>query len=171
MTLPRELRMEKVKGKCWLVTEPVKEVEGLAGDWKPFKGSVRMAAPCELRGNTASVGSFRIVLSNDAGEKAVVGYDKDAGQWYVDRRGAGKEDFHKDFAGRHVAPRIGQAGSLSFRLIADVASLELFADGGLTVMSELVFPSRPYDKIEVVGEDGTVIKSLQVAKMKGIHSF
>ncbi|HVU56976.1 MAG TPA: glycoside hydrolase family 32 protein [Puia sp.] len=168
MTLPRELRMEKINGKCLLVTKPAKEVETLAEGWKSFKDSIKMEAPFELRISTGAVGTFRIVLSNDAGEKAVVGYDKSAGEWYVDRRGAGKEDFHKEFAGRHVAPRLSRSGDLSLTLVVDVASLELFADGGLTVMSELVFPSKPYNKIEVVGDEGVVIKTLQVAGMKSI---
>jgi fructan beta-fructosidase len=169
MTLPRELRMEKVNGRCMLVTMPVKEVESLAEGWKGFKDSIQVEAPFELRGSTDKLGSLKVILSNDAGEKVVVGYDKDAGQWYVDRRDAGRKDFHKDFAGRHVAPRISGSGGLSWRLMVDVASLELFADGGLTVMSELVFPSKPYDKASVVGEDGVVIKSLQIAHMKPIH--
>lgn len=168
MTLPRELSIDKVNGRYFLVTKPVKELGLLEEGWKNFKGSVKVQAPFEVRLTTGAVSSFKVVLSNDAGERAVVGFDKGAGQWYVDRRGAGKEDFHKDFAGRHTAARISEDKVLSLTLVVDVASLELFADGGLTVMSELVFPSKPYDKIEVVGEDGVVMRVLQVTKLKRI---
>jgi fructan beta-fructosidase len=141
MTLPRELSIDKVNGRNLLVARPVKEVETLMEGSKTFTGSVKVQAPFQLRLGTDKVGSFKVVLSNDAGEKAVIGYDKVANQWYVDRREAGKSDFHKDFAGRHVAPRLSAASTLDLTLVADVASLELFADGGLTVMSELVFPA------------------------------
>ncbi|MBN9383266.1 MAG: glycoside hydrolase family 32 protein [Chitinophagaceae bacterium] len=164
-TLPRELGIDKVNGRYFLVTKPVKELGILEEGWKGFKDSVRIQAPFELRLETGVVGSFKVVLSNDAGERVVIGFDK---EWYVDRRGAGREDFHKGFAGRHTAPRISQSKTLSLALVVDVASLELFADGGLTVMSELVFPSKPYNKIEVVGEDGVVMRTLRVTKLKGI---
>jgi len=167
-TLPRELGIDKVNGRYFLVTKPVREMSVLEEGWKSFKESVKVEAPFSLQLSTGSVGSFKVVLSNDAGERAVVGFDKGAGQWYVDRSGSGKVDFHKDFAGRHVAPRIGQSKALSLTLVADVASLELFADEGLTVMSELVFPSKPYDRIEVMSEDGVVMKTLKVTKLKGI---
>jgi len=167
-TLPRELGIDKVGGRYFLVTKPVKELSILEEGWKSFKDNVKVEAPFELQLLTGSVGSFRVVLSNNAGERAVVGFDKGAGQWYVDRSGSGKVDFHKEFAGRHVASRIGLSKTLSLTLVADVASLELFADDGLTVMSELVFPSKPYDKIEVVSEDGVVMKTLKVTKLKGI---
>lgn len=168
MTLPRELGIDKVNGRYYLVTMPVKELGILEEGWKTFAGSTHTTAPFEIKLNTDKQASFKVILSNDAGEKAIVGYDKGAGQWYVDRRGAGREDFHKDFAGLHTAPGMSQSKMLSLTLVADVASLELFADGGLTVMSELVFPSKPYDKIEVVGEDGVVMRTLQVTKLRGI---
>ena len=167
-TLPRELSIDKVNGRYLLVTQPVKELRILEEGWKNIKDSIKVRAPFELRLSTDKIGAFKVVLSNDAGERAVVGFDKRSGQWYVDRSSSGKVDFHKDFAGRHVAPRLSEASSLSLTLVVDVASLELFADGGLTVMSELVFPSKPYDKIEVVSEDGVVMRALQVARLKGI---
>ena len=167
-TLPRELSMEKVGGRHFLVTKPVKELAILEKGWKDFKGRTHVQAPFELKLGTDKVGTFKIVLSNDAGEKAEIGYDKAAGQWYVDRRGAGREDFHRDFAGRHTAPRISQAKKLDLTLVVDVASLELFADGGLTVMSELVFPSKPYDKIEVVSGEGVIMETSKVTALKGI---
>jgi fructan beta-fructosidase len=136
--------------------------------WKAFKGSTQVQAPFEVKLGTDKVGSFKVVLSNDAGEKAVIGYDKAAGQWYVDRRGAGKEDFHKDFAGRHTASRISQAQQLDMTLVVDVSSLELFADGGLTVMSSLVFPSKPYDKIVVESEEGVIMQTSKVTALKSI---
>lgn len=176
MTLPRELSIDKVNGRSLLVTRLVKEVDGLDAGAKGGEGSggevsgvaKRVEAPFKVRLNTDKVGSFKLILSNDAGEKTIVGFDKAADQWFVDRTGSGKVDFHGEFAGRHVAPRLSQAADLSLTLVVDVASLELFADGGLTVMSELVFPGKPYDKVTVEVEDGMKVKSFEVLKMKSI---
>ncbi|MBD0284247.1 MAG: GH32 C-terminal domain-containing protein [Flavisolibacter sp.] len=53
-----------------------------------------------------------LVLSNDAGEEVVIGYDKTANQFFIDRTKSGKVDFHKDFAARHVASRLARTGKM-----------------------------------------------------------
>jgi sucrose-6-phosphate hydrolase SacC (GH32 family) len=40
------------------------------------------------------------------------------------------------------------------RLLFDVASVELFADGGATVMTEVFFPSSPFESISLYAEGG-----------------
>jgi sucrose-6-phosphate hydrolase SacC (GH32 family) len=40
------------------------------------------------------------------------------------------------------------------RVIIDVASIELFADDGATVMTETFFPDQSFDRIELFAEGG-----------------
>lgn len=79
----------------------------------------------------------------------VIGYDDAFSQYFIDRSASGKTTFHQGFAARHVAPRLGNATSADVDLVLDGASAELFADGGLTTMTSIFFPTKPYDKIVV----------------------
>jgi fructan beta-fructosidase len=89
---------------------------------------------------------FSFVISNEAAEKVVIGFDQRANLFYIDRTNAGKKYFHQEFAARHVAPRLTKEKKLELTLVVDVASIELFADQGLTTMTSIVFPSQPYNK-------------------------
>ena len=44
------------------------------------------------------------------------------------------------------------------RLILDVASAELFADDGATVMTDVFFPTEDFDRIAVFSEDGAAVQ-------------
>jgi fructan beta-fructosidase len=50
-------------------------------------------------------------------------------------------------------------------LIVDVASVELFADNGLTVMTEIFFPSQPFNKISFRSSANASIKELSYQKL------
>jgi len=53
-------------------------------------------------------------------------------------------------------------------LIIDNASIELFADNGLTVMTEIFFPTTPYNQITIQSKEGTIIKKLEYVNLKSI---
>ena len=86
-------------------------------------------------------------LSNENGEEVLVGFDKIANQFYIDRSKAGKKYFHQEFAAKHFAPRLTPNKNLQLTLVIDVASVELFADGGLTTMTSVFFPTIPFNQI------------------------
>jgi fructan beta-fructosidase len=53
-------------------------------------------------------------------------------------------------------------------MIIDNASVELFADNGLTVMTDIFFPNALFSDIKIQSPEGFKIKSLQFNKMKSI---
>jgi fructan beta-fructosidase len=53
-------------------------------------------------------------------------------------------------------------------LIIDDASVELFADNGLSVMTEIFFPTVPFSDIHVQSSKGFKIKKLSYIKLKTI---
>ncbi len=95
----------------------------------------------------------------------VVGYNKKANQYYIDRTKSGKTDFEKGFANIHTAPRIAR-GTVNLRLVADRASVELFADDGLTVMTDIFFPNGPMTKLYIKSVDGIAIKNIVYSRME-----
>src|SRR4030095_7533586 len=126
--------------------------------------------PCWIDLSLDTLKEFSIRFSNDAGEELLVGYDKSKNQFYIDRTKSGKVDFHKEFAARHFAPRISTSGKTNLTLIVDVSSIELFADDGLTVMTEIFFPTKPYHEIHLQSNDGAVINRLAYWSLNGIWS-
>ena len=112
--------------------------------------------------------TFTITLSNDAGEKVLIGYDKTSNNYFIDRTNSGKVSFEKGFAKRHTAPRFSSANYMDMTLIIDNASVELFADNGLTVMTEIIFPTALLSEVTIQSPENMLIKNLKYNKLKSI---
>ena len=128
----------------------------------------KVALPCRINISLEKPSDLSLVLSNDNGEELIVGYDKSKNQYFIDRIKSGNVNFQKDFAGRHVAPRVAENNKMDLSLIIDVSSVELFADGGLSVMTEIFFPAKPYNKIDIQSSDGALIKRLEYSNLSSI---
>jgi fructan beta-fructosidase len=98
----------------------------------------------------------------------MVGYDKESNRYYIDRTMAGKSDFNKEFAEKHFAPRIAESKEMKLSIIVDESSIELFADGGLSVMTSVFFPEKPYDRIEISAPGKVVINQITYTPLKSI---
>jgi fructan beta-fructosidase len=180
MTLPRELKLQKVDTSYYVAAEPVKELAGLAGQPMALqnmtiKGRVdltskfkTLAGQYKLKLNSDELKSFSIILSNQAGEQLLIGYDRKDSSWFIDRTRAGISDFNKDFAGRIATRRISPAKNTDLTLIVDAASVELFADQGLNVMTAIVFPHQPYNRITISSAENLGVSSLVYTPLKGI---
>lgn len=57
---------------------------------------------------------------------------------------------------------------MNISLIIDVSSVELFADDGLTVMTAIFFPNKPYNQIHIQSSDNALIKKLEYINLKSI---
>jgi fructan beta-fructosidase len=180
MTIPRELRIVKVDDEMFVASTIVNEVAVIKSKAiiankvslaKPFDvGSVagNIKFPCLLNLSADNIKDVSITLSNDVDERLVIGYDKHSDQYFIDRTSSGDTSFHTEFAGKHIAPRFSATSKMDISLLIDVSSVELFADGGLTVMTEIFFPNKPYDKISIGSTDGTFIKKLEYVKLNSI---
>ncbi len=176
MTVPRELSVRKVNNRIYLTSNPVIELEKRSKETRSFanlsiKGSYDLGAKInqpsplfKLQLTTAAPSDFSIVLANEKGEEMVVGYNKNANQYYTDRTKSGKIDFETGFAKKHTAHRIA-TGPIQLTLIADVASVELFADNGLSVMTTVFFPNQPMTRLYIKSVNGVLLKNLTYYKM------
>ncbi|MEZ2334287.1 glycoside hydrolase family 32 protein [Mucilaginibacter sp. RCC_168] len=168
MTIPRDLSLKQVNGEVLLASLPVPELNGIK---EPAKSVVlNKAGTFTGRGllklSTASLSDYRVTLSNSLGEELVIGYDKKARQYYIDRTKAGNTAFQKDFKGRFFAPRFSSSQSSDLTLVIDVASVELFADQGLTTMTAIFFPNKPFDHFKVESKD-----RLKDLKLSGLNAI
>ncbi len=110
--------------------------------------------------------SVDFVFSDAAGEKIVFGYNPNNQQYWLDRTGSGKVDFHPGFGGSYAAPRLASPGDdLDLVFVMDRSSLEVFADKGLTVMTALYFSKQPMTGLRVNTTDSYVIKRMEYSAL------
>lgn len=186
MTLPRALELKKTPVGYRLFSQPVKELESLRGLNFPIeKTSVEGALDLtdklgfsptlseieleiELPKNAG--GMFGIEVSNSQNERYRVGYDVAKKSFFSDRMNAGDASFSKKFlTGVHFAPRILEGNTLRLHVFLDVASAELFADGGSVVMTDIFFPQEDFKQLKLFAEGGKVqVVGGKVHQLKGI---
>ncbi|TCM51391.1 glycoside hydrolase family 32 protein [Kribbella sp. VKM Ac-2568] len=136
MSVPRRLTLARDADDLRLVQTPVvlpdvPVVTSLPHDGRSFiyEGALGGSAPSALR-----------VLASDT-HWTEIGFDAATSSVYVDRTRSGAVDFHDAFRGRYSAPvTASRDGSVAVRILVDAGSVEVFADGGRTTVSCLVFP-------------------------------
>ena len=176
-TAPRELALRQVGTQLYLASEPTKEIEQLFGaptrlaevavkrevDLTPKLR--RVGDKFELKLSTRQLAGFALVLSNSKGEEVAIGYDKSANRYFIDRTKSGPMGFSPKFAGRHTAPRLATGPAADLTLLVDATSVEVFADHGLTVMSELFFPSAPFAQLKLTATAPFTVQELTYAAL------
>ena len=99
--------------------------------------------------------NYKFKLSNSQGDELIFGYNHPKKEFYLDRSAAGQTEFSEDFANKiSVAPRISEDTELNGVIILDKTSIELFYDNGKTVITEIVFPNYPWEKLSITPENG-----------------
>ncbi|MBW4770868.1 DUF4980 domain-containing protein [Prevotella jejuni] len=142
--LPRDLGLYSYNGEDYVSVKPSPEV--FAAFEKKPSGRLQPAAYIEV---TNIKSNASIVLSNDKGERVTMVYDGKNATFSMDRTESGVTDFHSDFKAKTVAPTNGVIKSM--QIFIDRCSIEAFDTEGKVAMTNLVFPSKPYDKIIVKG--------------------
>ena len=181
MTLPRIVSIKHVVNKMLIASEPIDalskiETNKLSLDNVKLDKAFNLCSktgtikfPCRINLAFDNHKEFSIVLSNNLREQLIIGYDDVHQQFFIDRTHSGKTNFEKSFAGKHVAPRLSNKDSMNVSLIIDESSVELFADDGLSVMTEIFFPSKPYNNLLLQStENGIKIKHLEYIRLSSI---
>ena len=106
----------------------------------------------ELSGEESSV----ITLSNDLGEKVIMTLDAHRQTFSMDRTASGDCSFSADFAAVTTTPLFVKRDTYHLTLYIDHCSIEAFDAAGAWAMTNLVFPSEPYNRLDVVGGTATI---------------
>lgn len=146
-SIPRDLGLFQYGEETYLSAVPSKEM--LAARGAKLK---KPAEACEIVVDVK--GSADITLSNAKGEKVVMRYDAHQQTFTMDRTQSGNVSFSEHFACTTEAPTYGTIKQL--RLFIDHCSIEAFDAEGKMVMTNLVFPSEPYNIIKVKGGKATI---------------
>ena len=143
-SIPRDLGLFEYKGETYCSVVPSPEMTAA----RSKKAGKKLTESCEMVVNLK--GNATITLSNDKGEKVVMNYDAKAETFSMDRTKSGKMDFSSDFAATTKAPTYGKISQL--RIFIDKSSIEVLDAEGKMAMTNLVFPTKPYNKVTIQGK-------------------
>ena len=143
-SIARDLGLFEYNGEVYCSVTPSREYLK-ARSKKPTK---TLSEACEVIVNLK--GDATITLSNEKGERVVMRYDAAAETFEMDRMNSGMTNFSNEFAAITKAPTHGKMTQV--RIFIDKCSVEAFDADGKMAMTNLVFPSKPYNKIVVKGK-------------------
>lgn len=153
MSVPREMHIYKMNnGELRLRSFPVKEVNR-------YRGGVLFSTPAiivkgdyplqKVKGDALDI-EFTLtkggadhagikVLKNGS-QQTLIYYDKNDNSLKIDRTNSGDKSFSEKFAGIESVQLTDGSQDVSIRILIDKNVIEVFADKGKQVMTDLVFP-------------------------------
>ncbi|WP_082865799.1 PfkB family carbohydrate kinase [Paenibacillus crassostreae] len=182
MTLPRALSLTNRNGGVILTQMPVREIEQLRKEsmsWNdvavtpetPFmqkmnEDLLEIEADIDVRSGE----EVHIGLKSSGQSEIVIGYDPEHQWLFIDRSKSGVTDFHPSFATKHGAGMVAVNGKIKLHIWLDRNAVEVYADNGLVVLTDQIFPDAPIEEVGISTQSGQVVlDSLQIYTLKSIH--
>ncbi|MGY6742300.1 MAG: glycoside hydrolase family 32 protein [Cecembia sp.] len=149
MTIPRTLHLSKMTEDYLVSSRPIAELKNLRTESLSIEGkAIALDAELlelELKPNSSQ---FQLMFTNPNSEELVL---KSNGETLIlERANSGLVDFEKGFGNEQKANLEGiKINELTIYL--DRSSIEVFVNGGALVMTSIVFPTAPYDALQMEG--------------------
>ena len=154
-SIVRDLGLFEYKGETYCSVLPAKEMSAVRG--------AKVSAPTEACEIVVDLkGDAQITLRNAKGERVVMTYDDAEETFDMDRHRSGNVSFSDAFPVVTSTPTYGKVRQM--RIFVDRSSIEAFDSDGKMVMTNLVFPTVPYDKIIVKGKAKAKIYKIKSEK-------
>jgi fructan beta-fructosidase len=160
MSLPRRLSLTTVDDEPRLVQEPPAFVTERLTAIEPTTVAVSSEAVdltldgdgvVELHWDPSTAGELRLRLTADTGGEVVIVHDPTSATLAVTRSGGAMDTVHPDFASTSIVPLAGD-GPARLLLSFDGPLLELFVDGGLATVSDLVLLGSGRPRLTLASE-------------------
>lgn len=179
-TIARDLTLYRVGGELYLKSKPSPEIKKARAEEKKIptfevKGNYEVASlladnkgAYEIEMTIENKGTSKIDFSlmNEKGEKVAMYYDVVRKQFVMDRSASGIVGFSRDFPAVTVAP-VRNTDQIHLRLFIDRSSVEAFGEDGEYVMTNLVFPAEPYNRMVFSSDKGSyIVKSMNVYRLQ-----
>jgi fructan beta-fructosidase len=167
-SVPRDLFLYESQGDTYMASVPSKELLALR-DKGIKKGSFKVNKEYEVKNllkKNEGAYEIELVIKNEGaqeisfclynakGEEVVCTYNLDAMTFSMDRTRSGQVSFSKSFPVVTSAPVV-QQDTYKLRLLVDKSSIEAFGDEGQFVMTNLVFPEEPYNRMKFTAKGGS----------------
>ena len=179
-TLARDLTLYRVGGELYLKSKPSPEIKKARAEEKKIptfevKGNYEVASlladnkgayEIEMAIENKGTSKIDFSLMNEKGEKVAMYYDVVRKQFVMDRSASGIVGFSRDFPAVTVAP-VRNTDQIHLRLFIDRSSVEAFGEDGEYVMTNLVFPAEPYNRMVFSSDKGSyIVKSMNVYRLQ-----
>lgn len=141
MTFPRLMALKDTKVGLRAAQKPL--IDSITGEYKKTNVLPGEAFRIKLHAE----GDFSLTLSNDKGEKLVIGLSD--GEYYIDRTQAGECGAAPEIAADYGIARRARYmdGATDMDVTFDVSMLECFADEGTWAAAMAAFPTSPYTTV------------------------
>ncbi|MFD1178403.1 PfkB family carbohydrate kinase [Paenibacillus puldeungensis] len=169
MTLPRVLSLTSRDEGVVLTQIPVREVEQLRkASMSRENVTVMPEAPFTLQINDdlleievdidiRSGNGVHILLKSSGESETRIGYDAEREWLFIDRSNSGLTDFHPSFACEHGTELAPDNGKIKLHIWIDRNSVEVYANEGLVVLTDQIFPDAPIESVWVSANSGQVV--------------
>lgn len=150
MTIPRELKLQLIDKKPILVSVPVDELKELESTPIKFSETTNLKNSLFKLDLSPSELPFEIHFSSDLNDQLIISFTQENVQ--VNRANSGKTGFSDSFPATHSID-LKDVSMNNIQVYSDRSSIELFINGGQLVMTELVFPNSPYNKLWITNKN------------------
>lgn len=174
-SIPRVLKLRRFPQGTRLVQQPIAELEALRGrhvriEDQSIEAANRLLQSKRVRGDTLEIEvtikpedsrSFGLEVRKGPSQQTVIGFDRMKSEIFVDRTHSGDTSFSPRFPGRQTAPlSLAKGKVLELHVFVDRCSVEVFANHGERVISDLIFPSLASNGIELYskGREAKIVK-------------
>lgn len=179
-TIARDLTLYRVENELYLKSKPSPEIKKARAEEKKIptfevKGNYEVASlladnkgayEIEMAIENKGTSKIDFSLMNEKGEKVAMYYDVVRKQFVMDRSASGIVGFSRDFPAVTVAP-VRNTDQIHLRLFIDRSSVEAFGEEGEYVMTNLVFPAEPYNRMVFSSDKGSyIVKSMNVYRLQ-----
>jgi len=157
MTIPRRLQLRQMPEGLRLAQKPAAALEQLRGRHISWTGSRKEKAPAssfELR--SVSKGDLEWKILAGGGKYTAIGYRN--GELFLDRTHSGITEFSPAFPARTAAPLAIDNTALDLAILVDSSTVEVFAQGGMVTLSNLVYPPAGANGLEVQAAGGVRVE-------------
>ncbi|KUF44922.1 hypothetical protein AV926_08215 [Myroides marinus] len=172
MTIPRNLELGTNGEQIVLKSYPVKELKKIREEVSEFQTQLLDKSLNIQYFLDDNQGAYEIILEfdivdtktqrvkfsllNTEGERLQYTLDLTKGLLLVDRSESGDCSFSKRFSKKLITAPLQVEKKYKFKLYVDKCSAELFLNKGKTVMTNLIFPSEPYNSLQLSVEEGRI---------------
>jgi len=179
MTVPRQLSLRDVHGALKIVQSPVTQLRELRSapvthlrNRRIRNGTTTLPArgkalwiDATLRPGSAK--TYGLKVRTGKGQETVIGYDRTAGQLYVDRTHSGNVNFDPAFSSIERAPLTARGGVIHLTLLVDWSSVEVFAQNGKVLITDQIFPDPTSTGVAAFAVNGTAtLRSITIYHMR-----
>lgn len=180
MSVPRELSIYKNENSEYRIKSfPTKEVTSYRGQLLATQSSVAVTGSKLLNPISGSKLDIEFVIKRSSAEQAgikllkhgenqtLVYYNKIDNTLKIDRTKSGNVGFSAKFPSIESVPLPDTNDDIYIRILVDRNNIEVFANGGNQVMSDLVFPLSEKVSYELFStEVATTFRDLNIWEMK-----